>query len=77
MNFSLGQYLFINSEILGNHSGGIDTAFATMIDQPTHNLEILGQPNLQTCLVGGIFMCCTLILYIPTRFHIPLSLISS
>ena len=37
---------FINSEILGNPSFGIDTAFTTMSDQPTHNLEILGQPNL-------------------------------
>ena len=25
-----GQFLFINSEILGQHSVGIDTAFATM-----------------------------------------------
>ena len=38
-------FLFINSDILGNHSRGIDTAFATMSDQPTHNLEILGQPS--------------------------------
>ena len=40
-----GQFLLINSEMLGNHSLGIDTAFATMSDQPTHNLAILGQPN--------------------------------
>ena len=28
-----------------NYSLGIDTAFTTMSDQPTHNLEVLGQPN--------------------------------
>ena len=39
-----GQFLFINSEILENNFLGIDTAFATMSDQPTQNLGLLGQP---------------------------------
>ena len=26
-----------------------------------------------SCLVGGIFICCPLTLYIPSTFHIPLS----
>jgi hypothetical protein len=26
-----------------------------------------------SCLVGGIFICCPLTLYIPRTFHIPLS----
>ena len=39
------QFLFINSEILENYSLGIDTSFATMRDQPTHNSGILVQPN--------------------------------
>ena len=41
-----GQFLFKNSEILGKHSQGIDTAFATTSDTPTHNLGGLGQATL-------------------------------
>ena len=33
---------------MGNYSLGIDTAFATMSDQSTHNLAILGQPKAHT-----------------------------
>ena len=38
---------------MGNHSLGIDTAFATMSDQPTHNLGILGQPSRHRPVVTG------------------------
>ena len=40
-----GQFLFINSEILGQHSAGIDTSFATKSDTPTHNLGVLVQAS--------------------------------
>ena len=33
----------MNSEILGEHSVGIDTAFATMSETPTQNLGVLVQ----------------------------------
>ena len=34
-----------NSEILGQHALGIDTAFTTTSDSPTHNLGVLAQAN--------------------------------
>ena len=37
------QFLFINSEIFGQHSVGIDTAFATMSDTETPNFGVLVQ----------------------------------
>ena len=45
MHAEPGQLLFINSEILGNHSLGIDTKFATMSDPQTQELLILVQSN--------------------------------
>ena len=45
---------------MGNHSLGIDTAFATMSDQPTHILGILGQPNIHGCsgfVSEQVFFC--------------------
>ena len=41
-----GLFLFINSEIFGQHSVGIETVFATNSDTPTHNLEVLVQANI-------------------------------
>ena len=38
-----GQFLFINSEIFGQHFVGIDTAFVTKRDTPIHNLAVLVQ----------------------------------
>ena len=42
-----GQFLFINSETLGQYSVGIDTAFSTKSDTPSHNLGVLVQATLQ------------------------------
>ena len=39
------QFIFKNSEILGKHSLGIDSAFATMGYPPTHNLGVLVQAS--------------------------------
>ena len=36
---------FINSELFGDHSLGIDTAFATMGSPPTHNFGALVEPT--------------------------------
>ena len=40
-----GQFLFINSEILGQHSDGIDTEFATMGYLLAHFSVVLDQPT--------------------------------
>ena len=40
---------FHNSEIFGQHSVGIETAFATKIDTPTHNLGVLVQASADAC----------------------------
>ena len=40
-----GPFVFKNSEILGKHSLGIDTSFATMSDPPTKNLGFFVQAN--------------------------------
>ena len=37
-----------------NHYLGIDTAFATMSDQPIHNLGVLGQPSAHSSAMGRI-----------------------
>ena len=39
------QFLFINSDIFGQHSDGIETAFATKSDTLTHNLGVLVQDS--------------------------------
>ena len=43
-----GQFLFINSEIFGQHCVGIETGFATKSDTPTHNFGVLVQATVQS-----------------------------
>ena len=49
-----GQFLFIKFDILGQHSVGIDTAFATKSDTPTHNLGVLVQANVKCFPEDGL-----------------------